>query len=178
MRLRADVLWAAKRWRDAGEAFELFYGNRWQDTSPLNTTERNDVLRAAISFALAEDQMGLNRFREKYVDRMAEGADRRAFEVVTAPIGSTSSEFRAVASAVVNTSTLEAFLADLRKRFPEKDEPANDSATAPETTPAKPTGKRRRRLPPKPPAGTPLNADKTPTGSISRRPVPARSNTR
>jgi hypothetical protein len=171
MRLRADVLWAAKKWREAGEAFELFYGHRWQDSSPLNTTERNDILRAAISFALAEDQMGLNRFREKYAERMAEGADRRAFEVVTAPIGSGSSEFRAVTSAVVNTSTLDAFLADLRKRFPEKEEPADDTARGPETAPAKLNGeKAASALPPKPPAGTPANADKTPTGSISRQP--------
>ena len=53
--------------------------------TPLTDTERADVLRAAIGYALAEDAIGLDRFREKYAAKMADGPDRRAFEVVTAP---------------------------------------------------------------------------------------------
>jgi tetratricopeptide (TPR) repeat protein len=174
-RLRADVLWAAKKWREAGEQFELLYGNRWKDPAPLTTAERNDVLRAAVAYALAEEQLSLARFREKYAGKMTEGADQRAFEVVTAPIGSGSAEFRAVAGVVANTSTLDAFLADLRKRFPDKDEPAsNDTAASPpETVPAAATGGKAAAnspVPDKAPAGTPRKADPSPTGSIGRQP--------
>lgn len=167
LRLRADVLWAAKKWREAGEAFELLYGDRWKEATPLKGTERDDVLRAAISYALAEETMALARLREKYAGRMIEGPDRRAFEVVTAPIGPASAEFRAVAGAIINTGTLEAFLADLRKRYPDPppEQPGPDIASAPETTPAKVAP-----LPEKPPAGTPTKADGSPTGSIGRQP--------
>ena len=119
------------------------------------------------------------RFREKYAAKMNDGPDRRAFEVVTAPIGSASKEFRAVATAVANINTLDAFLRDMRKRYPEKEQLADvPAASAPETQPAKgetdkPTVKADGKAaassaaPAKPPAGTPGKADTAPTGSIS-----------
>ena len=39
-RLRADVLWKARRWRDAGEQIEKFYGERWREFAPLTEAER------------------------------------------------------------------------------------------------------------------------------------------
>ena len=197
LRLRADILWAAKKWQPAGEAIELLYGDRWKDFAPLSDQERSDVLRAAIAYALAEEPLGLARFRDKYAAKMSDGPDRHAFEVVTAPIGSTSSEFRAVAGAVANINTLNAFLAEMRKRFPDQPEgtaeqqAAAPQASAPQTQPAqvqmpgadqqvgkaddKAEGKKpeaaKAALPDKPPAGTPLKPDKTPTGSIGRKTV-------
>ncbi|MDB5484202.1 MAG: hypothetical protein JWR29_106, partial [Tardiphaga sp.] len=38
IRLRADINWAARRWREASEQIELYYGDRWRDFQPLNTT--------------------------------------------------------------------------------------------------------------------------------------------
>ena len=52
-RLRADILWTAKKWRPAAEAIELLYGERWKEFTPLNDRERNDILRGAIAYALA-----------------------------------------------------------------------------------------------------------------------------
>jgi hypothetical protein len=119
VRLRSDILWAAKRWAESAEQLELLYGNRWQDWAPLADTERGDILRAAIGFALGEDTIGLMRFREKYTAKMAEGPDRRAFEVITAPAGTGGAEFREVAKAVAAIDTLDGFLRALKTRFPE-----------------------------------------------------------
>ena len=85
IRLRADILWGAQRWAEAAEQIELLYGARWQEWPPLADTERADVLRAAIGFALGGDAIGLIRFREKYATKMSDGPDRRAFDVVTEP---------------------------------------------------------------------------------------------
>jgi hypothetical protein len=87
VRLRSDVLWAARRWREAGEQVELLYADRWRQFPPLNDGERSDILRAAIGYALGEESIGLARLREKYQAKFADGPDRRAFDVVTAPIG-------------------------------------------------------------------------------------------
>jgi hypothetical protein len=172
LRLRADILWAAKKWRDAAEAIELMYGERWKDFAPLTDQERHDVLRGAIAYALADDAMGLRRFREKYAAKMSEGPDRQAFEVVSAPIGAASKEFRAVAAAIGNVGTLDAFLREMRKRYPDK-EPDAPSASAPQTQPAQTQAQAApakaeaaKTEATKSPAGAPAKADNTPTGSI------------
>jgi hypothetical protein len=114
----------------------MLYGNRWQDFSPLRDAERLDILRAAICYALGEDTLGLARFRERYAGKMGEGPDRRAFDVVTAPIGASAAEFREIARSIASTDTLEAFLRDIRARFAEPaagDAPA--TAGPPQTQP-------------------------------------------
>jgi hypothetical protein len=72
-----------------------------------------------MGYALADDKLGLDRFAGKYAAKMAEGADRRAFEVLTAPNGADSAEFRDVARSVAAVDTLEAFLRDMRARYPD-----------------------------------------------------------
>ena len=122
-RLRADVLWAAKHYRRAAEAIEKMYGERWRQFTPLTEAERADVLRAAIGYALSDEQIGLIRLREKYAAKMADGPDRRAFDVVTAPIGTSGQEFQTIARKVAATDTLDGFLRDLRARYPDGSAP-------------------------------------------------------
>jgi hypothetical protein len=184
MRLRSDILWASRRWRDAGEQIELLYGNRWREFAPLNDTERSDILRAAICYALSEESIGVARLREKYEAKFSDGADRRAFEVVTAPIGASGTEFQDIAKKVGSVDTLDAFLRDLSARYPEASAippagaagegsgPAAESEAKP-TSAAAGTGLDNRNaasspLPPNAPAGVPLKPDKEPTGSIPR----------
>jgi hypothetical protein len=119
IRLRSDILWAAKRWRESAEQIELLYGDRWRDWRPLNDAERSDILRAAMGYALGDDKLGIGRFGGRYAAKMAEGPDRHAFEVLTLPENANSAEFREVARTVAAADTLEAFLRDMRARYPE-----------------------------------------------------------
>jgi hypothetical protein len=112
--MRADAYWAAKRWREAAEQIELLYGDRWKDFEPLTDIERVDLLRAAIGYAIDDDQIGLGRFREKFAAKMMEGPDRRAFEVATSPLVATGAEFRDVVRQIASVDTLEGFLRELR----------------------------------------------------------------
>lgn len=195
VRLRSDILWAARRWREAGEQIELLYGDRWREFAPLNDTERSDILRAAIAYALSEESIGVARLREKYESKFADGPDRRAFDVVTAPIGTSGVEFQDIAKKVASVDTLDAFLGDLRTRYPEAsaispagtigdgasapaaalDKPNISAPSAAEPDPAGKGGPPIRDagsspLPPKVPAGVPTKPDKEPTGSIPRLP--------
>src|SRR5581483_7645707 len=79
MRLRSDIYWAARRWREASEQIELYYADRWRDFKPLNSMEKSDVIRAVVGYALAEDAIGLARFREKYAPLMSADDDRGIF---------------------------------------------------------------------------------------------------
>jgi hypothetical protein len=145
IRLRSDIQWAAKHWREAAEQIELMYGDRWKDWAPLNEVERADILRAELGYALGEDTLGLGRFREKYAAKMAGTPDAHAFEVVSAPLGTSGTEFAAIAHAAAAVDTLEGFLRDMQSRYPDASAspPASpqppDAGTAPQaTTPAEP----------------------------------------
>jgi hypothetical protein len=113
---------------------------------------------------------------------------------VSAPIGTSGADFQAVAKKVASVDTLDAFLRDLRTRYPESSaippggtagnapaaESAPDKAKGPQTNAAPlgeaaPNGPAIRDagsspLPPKAPAGVPVKPDTEPTGSTPRLP--------
>ena len=141
IRLRSDILWTARRWRESAEQIELLYGDRWKDWQPLSDVERTDILRAAIGYALGDDALGLGRFREKYAAKMAQTPDARAFEVVSAPIGTAGTEFREIARAAASVDTLEAFLRDMQARYPDASAIPPKPGAAPPATAKTPTAK-------------------------------------
>ncbi|MGA7787697.1 MAG: tetratricopeptide repeat protein, partial [Xanthobacteraceae bacterium] len=112
--LRADILWAARRWDESAEQIELMLGDRYKDFQPLTEDERQDVMRAEIGYALAQDQLGLGRFRQKYAAKMAATPDAHAFEVVSAPLGTSGDDFAAIAHAAGAVDTLQTFLREMK----------------------------------------------------------------
>jgi hypothetical protein len=158
IRLRSDILWAARRYDEAAEQIELMYGNRYKDFAPLTEAEQQDIMRAEVGYALSDDKLGLGRFREKYAPKMAETPDAHAFDVVSQPLGTSGAEFGAIAHAAASADTLEAFLRDMKARYsdsaaqaaepapvlPPNMAPGPPSATAPVVpplTPAKAAGR-------------------------------------
>jgi tetratricopeptide (TPR) repeat protein len=119
IRLRSDIYWAARRWRESSEQIELYYGDRWRDFKPLNPVEKGDVIRAVVGYALAEDSIGLARFREKYAALMSGEADRAAFEVASKPASTNSAEFAQIAKMAASVDTLDGFLREMKARFPD-----------------------------------------------------------
>ncbi len=88
MRLRSDILWAGKRWREAAEQIELLYGDRWRGVRAAHRQPSAPTSCAPPSaMRWPRTRSGSMRFREQYAGKMGDGPDRRAFEVVTAPIG-------------------------------------------------------------------------------------------
>jgi tetratricopeptide (TPR) repeat protein len=119
VRLRSDIDWAARRWRESSEQIELYYGDRWRDFKPLNPVEKGDVIRAVVGYALAEDAIGLARFREKYAPLMSGEADRIAFDIASKPAASNSSDFAAIAKMAASVDTLDGFIREMKARFPD-----------------------------------------------------------
>jgi tetratricopeptide (TPR) repeat protein len=119
IRLRSDIYWAARQWRESSEQIELYYGDRWRDFKPLNTVEKGDVIRAVVGYSLAEDAIGLARFREKYAPLMSGDTDRVAFETASKPAASNSAEFTQIAKMAANVDTLDGFLREMKARFPD-----------------------------------------------------------
>jgi tetratricopeptide (TPR) repeat protein len=119
IRLRSDIYWASRRWREASEQIELYYADRWRDFKPLDPVEKGDAIRAVVGYALAEDAIGLARFREKYAPLMAGEADRSAFETASRPAGANSAEFATIAKMAASVDTLDGFLREMKTRFPD-----------------------------------------------------------
>ncbi|WP_165498350.1 hypothetical protein [Siculibacillus lacustris] len=157
IRLKADVLWKAKRWREAGERLEAMLGGRWSDTTALDDQERQDVLRTAIGYALANDQLALDRLRGKYGTKMADSPNAHTFDVVTRPIQSQGTEFRTVAKEIASLDTMRQFLQEYRALYLD---PKARSVVPEAPAPAKPEAKAAE--PPKP--TTVAAADPAPAG--------------
>ncbi|MBR0936994.1 tetratricopeptide repeat protein [Bradyrhizobium jicamae] len=119
IRLRADIYWASRRWREASEQIELYYGDRWRDFTPLNPGEKADVIRAVVGYALAEDTIGLSRFREKYAPLMSGEADKAAFDAASKPVATSSAEFADIARMAASVDTLDGFIREMKIRFPD-----------------------------------------------------------
>jgi len=132
-RLRADILWNAKRWRDAGDTLEKFLGDRWKLEAALDEIERQDVLRAAIAFALGNETIGLTRLRDRYSAKMAEGPERKAFDAVASSTGKNPKALSEVAKTLSAVDSLNLFLRLYQARFPDKPlpEPASTASTPP-----------------------------------------------
>lgn len=114
-RLKADALWNAQHWRKAGEQLEKNLGNKWQEDTPLSDNVRFDVLRAAIAYSLADEQLSLNRLSQKFYSKMLKTTDAEAFTLVTQPVKGASADFRRLAREVAATDTLDAFMDEFRK---------------------------------------------------------------
>src|SRR5262249_32134444 len=86
---------------------------------PLNSNEKSDIIRAVVGYALAEDAIGLARFREKYAPLMSGEADRFAFETASKPANGNSAEFAEIAKMAADVDTLDGFLREMKTRFPD-----------------------------------------------------------
>jgi hypothetical protein len=137
-RLRADILWSARRWREAGEAHEALLGEAWKSGEPLDEAARGDVVRAAIAYDLAGEKLGLERLKAKFAGPMAQGPDARTFALLTADGATRTAGFRTIAARATKAETLSAFLTEYRKRYPEAavaDRGTAVKAESPDSTP-------------------------------------------
>ena len=173
LRLRSDIYWAAHKWRKSAEQIELMYGDRWKQWQPLTDIERSDILRAEVGYALAEDKLDLERFRDRYGPKMAGTPDARTFQIASAPIGTGGEAFKDIARAAAAADTLDDFLREMKESYPESNPissaPAADAAPvsspapaaavspqqgaplpagAPQTRPARPAGPAASAMPP------------------------------
>ncbi len=144
-RLRADILWSARRWREAGEAHEALLGDAWRAGTPLDEAARADCIRAAIAYDLAGERLGLERLKAKFSGPMALGPDARTFALLTSDGATRTQGFRSIAARATKAETMSAFLAEYRKRYPEsavpdrgttKAEGSQSRADNPTTSPA------------------------------------------
>ncbi|HWA91647.1 MAG TPA: hypothetical protein VG889_16530 [Rhizomicrobium sp.] len=113
-RLRADIYWQAGQWATAATEAESLLGTRWSDATPLSEEDRQEVMRAAVAYSLANDETSLERLREHFMPKMKATPEASAFAVVSARIDAHGVSFRDAAAEVASIDTLKSFMKDLR----------------------------------------------------------------
>ncbi len=122
--MRIDAHWRAGRYAQASEMIESLYG-REPAGKPLSQSTRMNLIKAAVGYVLAADNLGLSRLRSKFGEQMVGAPEWPMFDFVTGPIQTTSLEFKKVAAEVAALDSLTAFLASYRETY------AGDGALAP-----------------------------------------------
>jgi len=84
-KLKADVLWRAKRWADAAAAIETLLPAN--PPTPPTPGDAQMIVNAAVAYKLAENNDGLNDIKKRYGAAMAATPLASTFGVVTRPIG-------------------------------------------------------------------------------------------
>jgi hypothetical protein len=116
VRLRADIYWRSGNWSVAGQKSEEALGERWKDGPTLSDDERQQVMRAAVAYSLANDEPSLERLRTHFAGRMQQTRDGSAFAVVTQRIDLQGTAFREAAAKVASVDSLKTFMKDLQSR--------------------------------------------------------------
>jgi hypothetical protein len=114
-RLRADIYWESGNWAVAGQKAEELLGANWDGPAPLSDSDREEVMRAAIAYSLANDEASLDRLRAHFAVKMKASSDASAFAVVTQNIDAQGAAFRDLAGKIASIDTLENFMKDFRK---------------------------------------------------------------
>lgn len=118
-RLRADIFWKGKRWREAGESYERVLGDAWQGQQQLSETQRLDALRSGLAYVLGGEKLSLDRLRGRYATKMNQTPDAGAFRLIVTDNLTQPQAFREAARAVVSADTMTEFMSAYRKRYPE-----------------------------------------------------------
>jgi hypothetical protein len=114
--LRVDAHWRGKRYQDAAELLERLYTPA-RDGDELSLVAREGIVKAAVGFVLAGDQIGLTRLRSRFSEQMVKTPQWPVFDFVTSTVKATSLEFKTVAREVASVDSLNAFLKSYREIY-------------------------------------------------------------
>ena len=111
--LRADIAWENELWLLAGETLEGALGEVWRGDLPLTNDERAMVLRAALAYLRAQDELSLDRLRTKFLAKMSASPDAQTFAALSSA-GRLSPLIRT--QTPIDAQMMQGFLNEIRKR--------------------------------------------------------------
>jgi len=119
-RLKVEVYWNAKDWRNASQVFERILA-----TVGANPGEKLDdrqalyVLNMAVIYALGKNQRGTLKLREGFGPAMNATNYKDAFNLISSPDNIGLTDYRQVAGKVETVSNFASFMAEYKKRMKE-----------------------------------------------------------
>lgn len=113
--IKSEAYWRGSYWQKAGEEFETMVLNKWQGNKPLLDNERHILLRSAIAYKMANDNLSLGRLRKQYMGKMENTSHAGSFNLVVDEQKSDAVEFRKLAREIAEIDMLKEFIADFRE---------------------------------------------------------------
>jgi hypothetical protein len=115
--LRAEIYWRWKKWPEAATAFADLLGKSWENEDKIDASTRRLVMQRAVSLSLANNAGQLQDLRQRYARHVTDTPDEQAFEVITADVDHTGTNFRQLASTIAQISELETFMTSYRQKL-------------------------------------------------------------
>ncbi len=115
--LRGEIQWRARDWKGAAQTFEALLGEMGGDEESLSASQHRHLMQLAVSLALAGDQAGLDRVRERYAEALAPGAEADAFRLITGKVDRGATQFRQLAGKIAEVDNVQAFMASYREKL-------------------------------------------------------------
>ncbi|MCJ8324701.1 MAG: hypothetical protein HRU29_05410 [Rhizobiales bacterium] len=112
--IKSEAYWRGSFWQQAGEEFEKMVLNRWQDDVPLLDNERHILLRSAIAYKMANDELSLGRLRKQFMRKMENTSHAGSFTLVVDEDRTDAIEFRKLAREIAEIDMLKEFIDDYR----------------------------------------------------------------
>ncbi|MBI3504773.1 MAG: hypothetical protein HY059_08015 [Proteobacteria bacterium] len=115
--LRAEIALRTRAWGPAAQALERLVGNPPAGTDPIDDNRARQTLHLAVALALAGDEAGTARLRERFGPVMGKSPYAEVFRVLTADKAGATPDIASIAARVSSLAPFESFLSGYRQRL-------------------------------------------------------------
>ncbi|MFI4975859.1 MAG: endoglucanase [Caulobacterales bacterium] len=137
---RAEIAWKQKAWPQAGAITEKQLGERYKTAGPLSAQDEGKLLRAAVAFSLAGDDVSLTRLRSRFAGFVDGSRSPDALRVALSGVSDGRLSVADFGRLNADAVTFEGWVAKMKDRFRQAAPPAPRppfaaGAVAADTTP-------------------------------------------
>ncbi len=122
--LRAEIALRTRAWPAAAQALERLVGAPPAANQPFEDNRARQTLHLAVSLALAGDDAGTARLRERFGPAMARSPYAEVFRVLTADKAGATPDIASIAARVSSLAPFESFMSGYRQRLAGPAKPA------------------------------------------------------
>jgi tetratricopeptide (TPR) repeat protein len=122
--LRAEIALRTRAWPAAAQALERLVGAPPTANQPFEDNRARQTLHLAVSLALAGDDAGTARLRERFGPAMSRSPYAEVFRVLTADKAGATPDIASIAARVSSLAPFESFMAGYRQRLAGPAKPA------------------------------------------------------
>ncbi|MFI4936132.1 MAG: endoglucanase, partial [Caulobacterales bacterium] len=121
---RAEVVWKQKAWPQAGAQLEKMLGDRYKTAGPLSSDQEGKLLRAAVAYSLAADDISLARLRDRYSSFIEASRNPEALRVALSGLDGGRISPADFARLAADNQAFEGWIAKMKDRFHQTPLPA------------------------------------------------------